>query len=90
MSIGIAPTYFWNSLSVAVIKLTRLNRQPIALNPDSILWAEQAPDTTLRLTAGESVIVLESIDEIIDLVIAFRRRIVAAVVPTRADVEVDT
>lgn len=70
-----------------MVKLTRLNGQRIALNPDSLLWAEQSPDTTLRLTNGESVIVRETIDELIEQVIAFRRRIAASVVPSRGDVE---
>jgi len=70
-----------------VIKLTRLNGQRIALNPDSLLWAEEAPDTTLRLSSGESVIVLETIDALTELVIAFRRRIAEVIVPTRADID---
>lgn len=70
-----------------MIKLTRLNGQRIALNPDSLLWAEEAPDTTLRLSSGESVIVLETIDALTELVIAFRRRIAEVIVPTRADID---
>ena len=68
-----------------MVKLTRLNGQRIALNSDSILWAEEAPDTTLRLVNGESVIVRETIEELIEQVIAFRVRVATSVVPSRAD-----
>ena len=69
-----------------MIKLTRLNGHPIALNPDVILWADAAPDTTLRLTSGESVIVRESMDELVELVVAFRQPIAAKVLPSRDDI----
>lgn len=69
-----------------VIKLTRLNQHTVAINPDVVLWAEASPDTTLCLVGGEKVLVRESLDELIDKVIEFRRQ-VASEFPQRRPAE---
>jgi len=56
-----------------VIKLTRLNRHIVALNPDLVVWLDALPDTTLSLVSGEKVIVRETVDEVIERIVAFRR-----------------
>jgi flagellar protein FlbD len=56
-----------------VLKLTRLNRHPVAVNPDHISWIDEAPDTTLCLISGDKLIVRETIDELIEQLIAYRR-----------------
>jgi flagellar protein FlbD len=56
-----------------LLKLTRLNRHPVLVNPDHILWAEASPDTTLCLLCGEKLLVLESLDDLADRVLEFRR-----------------
>jgi len=58
-----------------VIKLTRLNNHVVAINPDHIEWVEATPDTTLFLLGGEKVIVRETLDQLIALVIEFRRAV---------------
>jgi flagellar protein FlbD len=58
-----------------VIKLTRLNNHVVAINPDHIGWIETTPDTTLFLIAGEKIIVRESLDQLIALVVEFRRSV---------------
>ncbi len=58
-----------------MIKLTRLNHQIMVVNPDHIYAAEARPDTTLRLVSGETIIVRESLDELIDKVVEYRQRI---------------
>jgi flagellar protein FlbD len=55
-----------------MIKLTRLDRQEIAINCDRIAWVEGRPDTTLRMTTGESILVRESVDEVVRRIAAFR------------------
>lgn len=59
----------------AMIKLTRLHNQIVVVNPDHIYEAEARPDTTLRLVNGETIIVKETIDELIAKVVDYRRRI---------------
>lgn len=63
------------SCSSAMIKLTRLHSQVVVVNPDHIYEVEATPDTTLRLVNGERIIVRETIDELIDKVVEYRRRI---------------
>jgi flagellar protein FlbD len=58
-----------------MIKLTRLNHIPLIVNSDLIDHIEMTPDTIVTLTSGQKFMVLESADEIVDSVIAFRRSI---------------
>jgi flagellar protein FlbD len=60
-----------------MIQVTRINHVPLVLNADLIEHIETTPDTVISLTNGQKFIVLESADEIIQSVIAFRRRIAA-------------
>jgi len=55
-----------------MIDLTRLNGHRLLLNCDLIKFAESAPDTTISLVTGEKVIVLESCDELMERVRAYR------------------
>lgn len=62
-----------------MIQLTRLNRQPLVLNSDLIKFIENAPDTVITLIHGEKIVVLETREQIIDLIVQFRRRVLKAV-----------
>jgi flagellar protein FlbD len=59
----------------AMIKLTRLQNQVVVVNPDHIYEAEARPDTTLRLVNGDTMIVKETLDELIAKVVEYRQRI---------------
>lgn len=58
-----------------MLKLTRLNRSLVAVNPDHILWVEASPDTTLCLVNGDKLIVRESVDEVLEEYVELKRRI---------------
>jgi flagellar protein FlbD len=58
-----------------MIKLTRLNRNPLIVNSDLIEHIEATPDTVLTLTSGQKFMVLESAEEVVEKVIAFRKLI---------------
>ena len=58
-----------------MVKLTRLNNNTIAINPDHIGWVEELPDTTLFLIGGDKVLVRESLDELVEKVVEFRRAV---------------
>jgi flagellar protein FlbD len=60
---------------VKMIQLTRLNHDEITINSDLIECLESTPDTLVKLTNGESFMVLESVEEIVQRVVDFRRRI---------------
>jgi len=61
-----------------VITLTRLNRSRFAVNPDLIERIQAAPDTTLVMVDGATYVVSESMDTVIDRVVAFRARVLGA------------
>jgi flagellar protein FlbD len=64
-----------------MVRLTRLNRLPLVLNSDLIEHIEETPDTVITLTTGQIVRVRETADEVVQLVVEFRRRISAPEVP---------
>lgn len=63
-----------------MIKLTRLNNQPLAVNSDLIKFVEQAPDTVITLVTGEKLLVRESADDVLELIVAFRRSILQGLI----------
>ena len=58
-----------------MIKLTRLSHEPLVLNSELIEYLEATPDTVITLTTGHKLRVSETADEIIALVVTFRRSI---------------
>ena len=60
-----------------MIKVTRLNHTPLILNSDLIENIEFTPDTVITLTSGQKFMVLESNQEIVDKVIAFRKSLLS-------------
>src|ERR1051325_5582352 len=58
-----------------MIRLTRLNRVPLVLNSDLIEHIDVTPDTVITLTTGQILRVRETVDEVIQRIVEFRRRI---------------
>ena len=58
-----------------MIKLTRLNRNPLIVNSDLIEHIEATPDTVVTLTSGQKFMVLETAEEVVGKVIEFRKLI---------------
>ena len=58
-----------------MIRLTRLNNQPLIVNSDLIKFIEQAPDTFVTLTTGEKIVVREKSSEVVDRIVEFRRSV---------------
>jgi flagellar protein FlbD len=61
-----------------MIQLTRINRAPVVLNSDLIQHIETTPDTVISLTNGQKFMVIETVEEVVKRVVAFRRAIQAA------------
>jgi flagellar protein FlbD len=59
-----------------MIQLTRLNRGPFLLNSDLIEHVETTPDTVITLTNGHQFVVREPADEVVALVVDYRRRLI--------------
>ena len=58
-----------------MIRVSRLNGAEYYINPHQIESMEVRPDTTLMMLSGKHVVVKEEIDEIIDRIVEYRRRI---------------
>jgi flagellar protein FlbD len=60
-----------------VIRVTRLNGEQFALNPDLIERVEAHPDTVAFLVDGTKYVVKESVDEVLREIREFRAGILA-------------
>ncbi|MFT4111417.1 flagellar FlbD family protein [Silvibacterium sp.] len=60
-----------------MIALTRLNGSRFVLNSDLIQTIESSPDTTVTLMSGDKMLVREGVDEVKELTLAFRARLIA-------------
>jgi len=58
-----------------MIKVTRLNDIQYYINPHQIEYIELNPDTTLIMLSGKRLIVKENIDEVINGIVEYRKRI---------------
>ncbi len=58
-----------------MIDLTRLDGTTIVVNADLIVTLERTPDTLLTLTTGVTVMVREPIEEVVERVVGYRRRL---------------
>ncbi|MGC8463485.1 MAG: flagellar FlbD family protein [Acidimicrobiales bacterium] len=60
-----------------MIPLTRLNGDPIAINPDRIERADVTPDVVLTMSDGSKFVIGETLDELIDRIRLFRASVLA-------------
>ena len=62
-----------------MIELTRLNGNPMVINSDLVKTAEASPDTMLTLITGEKLIVRETCADVLERVLDYRAKLLAAV-----------
>ena len=58
-----------------MIEVTRLNDTKLLINSDQIEFVEETPDKVISFLSGKKIIVKESRQEIQNLVILYRRKI---------------
>ncbi len=58
-----------------MIKVTRLNGEPIYLNSNLIEFIEATPDTMITLTTGKKIIIKENIDYVIERIVEYNSKI---------------
>ena len=58
-----------------MISLTKINDRDVVINCDLIELIESTPDTTLTMTTGRKIIVTDTIDEVLNKVVAYKGRI---------------
>ena len=61
-----------------MVRLTRLNHVPVILNADLIESIEITPDTVITLVNQQKIRVLESAEQVIERVVAYRRQLLRA------------
>ncbi len=59
-----------------MIKVKRLNGKEFVINSELIEFVEETPDTVISLTTGKKVVVQESVEEVIEKIIAFKGRVI--------------
>jgi flagellar protein FlbD len=64
-----------------MIRLTRLNNQPLAVNSDLIKFIEQAPDTVITLVTSEKIVVRETAEQVLERIVEFRRSVLRGMAP---------
>ncbi|HTU82489.1 MAG TPA: flagellar FlbD family protein [Candidatus Acidoferrales bacterium] len=58
-----------------MIALTRLNGHPVMLNCDLIESIEETPDTVVTLTSGNRLVVRDSMAQVQQKIVEFKRKI---------------
>jgi flagellar protein FlbD len=58
-----------------MIKVTRLNGDPIYINSALIEFIEETPDTMVTLTTGKKLIIKEHVDEVIKSILEYNAKI---------------
>lgn len=56
-----------------MIHVTRLNNHPLVVNADLIKFVEITPDTVITLVTGEKLVILESMEQLLERIAEFRR-----------------
>lgn len=59
-----------------MIKVKRLNGKEFVVNSDLIQFVEETPDTVVTLTTGQKIVVVESVDQIIEKVVAYKAKVI--------------
>lgn len=58
-----------------MITLTRLDRRVIVVNAELIKMIESTPDTIITLINGDSLLVRESVDEVVQRAVDYARQV---------------
>lgn len=58
-----------------MIHLTRLNDKPVVINAELIKMIEAKPDTIITLINGDTIVVLEKVDQVVEKAIDYARQI---------------
>lgn len=56
-----------------MVKLSRINGEEVTVNAELIETVEATPDTIVSLTTGKRLMVVETVDQIVEKVMAYRR-----------------
>ena len=68
-----------------MIQVTKLNKAEIIVNSDLIEFVEQTPDTLITLTTGRKLMVRESLKDVLDRVLDYRKKTRSHPVPAAGE-----
>jgi len=60
---------------MAMITVTRLDKRVVVLNADLIKMIESTPDTIITLINGDTLIVRETVDEVVRRAVDYQRQV---------------
>ena len=69
-------------LKTKMIKLKQLNGKELVVNAELISHIETTPNTIITLSTGNKIVVCDTVDEIIQKVILYKRSILQPIVDT--------
>ncbi len=58
-----------------MIRVTRINGEPVVVNAEFIEFIEPTPDTVISLTTGKKMMVHETVDEVVARIVEYRQRV---------------
>ncbi|MFQ5413621.1 MAG: flagellar FlbD family protein [Phycisphaerae bacterium] len=58
-----------------MIRVTRLNQHVVVINTELIKMIESTPDTLITLINGDTLMVRESVDEVVDKAMEWARQV---------------
>ncbi|MCL5256776.1 MAG: flagellar FlbD family protein [Chloroflexi bacterium] len=58
-----------------MIRVTRLDGTEVVLNSDLIEFVQATPDTVISLTNSKKILVRESIEDVLERIVEYKRRI---------------
>lgn len=63
-----------------MVRLTRLNNSELVVNAELIELLESSPDTIVTLSTGQKLMVKESVDDVIEKIVEYKRKILSPIV----------
>ncbi len=58
-----------------MIEVTRFKGSKVVINAELIESVEETPDTVITLTSGKKMVVEETVDQVVSLVVDYKRKI---------------
>lgn len=65
-----------------MITVTRLNGKQVVVNAELIKFVEATPDTIIKLTSGDTLMVKETLQEVVELAVDYGKSLRTLLPPT--------
>jgi len=62
-----------------MIKVKRINNSEVVLNSDQIEYMEETPDLVITLVSGRKLVVSQTLEEVIKMILSYKRAIMTPV-----------